>query len=462
MKSITQNHNSFLIPTDLEPDDILALLILIKKISEAASSKNKMKIAFLVGEGHAGIKVARLKKYLSKLPPETWENLEYQIIQGHDNLEGSQKYFSADGKEVLDEIEIATAKQSTTTAEKISREIQDYLYENKNTAIISIMPMLHFVNLFDKLPNIFSVREATLYASGSYNFRQTIKRMVDDMIRLEKLSGNIDAEKLRDEYTKMAEQKLATVLGAFKATHIYETYTTTHNNNTKITLGDSYFANALKNLLSNWADACLAKDRLSAPKEISKLKEKDIITIQESEELLSLLQSQYSETTRPIFDKWVAIIASKKMGQSEDVAKILSDVGRTLNKWRNLSVTNQIVTADPSLAIILTCDLPENLVFAEPVKIEFLADYLKIIPDETSSIRVFLPLPCQQYLALREEEKTLREKAASSREKVSAPAALIAAQKNLLAALTVNFDEAILWINQDCTLSKKRGMSMSS
>jgi hypothetical protein len=55
-------HQNFIYLTDLEPDDMVSIMIFIHRISQQAKQSNTpIKIAFVVGEGDSAIKVARIE-----------------------------------------------------------------------------------------------------------------------------------------------------------------------------------------------------------------------------------------------------------------------------------------------------------------------------------------------------------------------------------------------------------------
>src|SRR5690348_8805420 len=99
-KSRLANYNNFLYCTDLEPDDIISIMIFVLRISQQAKqSITPINVSFLVGEGDSRIKFARIQKIIENYRSVgLLENVNISYIQGYSDFKGAQKDFKTDGE----------------------------------------------------------------------------------------------------------------------------------------------------------------------------------------------------------------------------------------------------------------------------------------------------------------------------------------------------------------------------
>jgi len=158
---------SFLISTDLETDDMVALYILSKEIP----SEN---ITFLVGEGNSGMKKLRMNKYVKKLG---FKNAT--VIRGF----SSEKMFPYDGYDLFSESFINQLNCNKENVSYITKELYSFL-KKKSPIIISLKPpreLLKLTTLYtDDIISVFS--KCVFFGYMSFNMRCLMKEYNHDHI----------------------------------------------------------------------------------------------------------------------------------------------------------------------------------------------------------------------------------------------------------------------------------------
>jgi len=152
---------SFLIMTDLEPDDMLALYMLSKSISNS-------KVLFLVGEGNSNIKEMRMKKYIELLG---FKNAT--VLRGM----SSDKNFKYDGFDVETEKEIKDITKVDDDIKFVEAQL-DVFISDTNPAIICLKPPRELIKMYFDDDNNFSERLAKCEMAGymSFNLRCLMKK----------------------------------------------------------------------------------------------------------------------------------------------------------------------------------------------------------------------------------------------------------------------------------------------
>jgi hypothetical protein len=232
-----QEKETIFLATDLEPDDILAILTLYKKISQGSIEY------VLVSEGKALKKVDRIFnffKILKKYPI---------IIQGLD----SEKSFKKEGEEFL-KLKSKKEEESSEFQSIIGSE-PDFLKnfekfsQSENPIFICLKPLKELFQEFQKNKDFIKklVSNVKLYCYGGFNFRDTIKV----------------SKTATEEQKKQIHNDFIELLSSFKETYIYESYYATGSQNSvnKETMPELYkyinektasCYNVLKRLILNW------------------------------------------------------------------------------------------------------------------------------------------------------------------------------------------------------------------
>lgn len=405
MPNQLQKHTNFLYATDLEPDDIVSLMLFFSHISEQAKhSIMPINIAFLVGEGNSAIKVARMNKLIEKYRRiGLLKNVNTSVIQGYSDFYGAQKNFKQDGNDLLNEQEIALALQTKTEDKsKVCEVVTSFLNDNANTLVISIKPMRELQDIYNNDNAIF--KNHVLACSGSYNFRS--------------ICWNKDKTK-----EPLLQADLANMCNAFAQSFIYETFSTTETNSTSDqnapdffklveTAADDELLGSLRVFINHWKTHLLAADRRGLPDLLSKLND-DVLLPEQKELFSNALKNDFTDdqwkVLRPIVDENL-----KKFTADKEVIDTLQALSRLMGKWKNLTQAKlQIVNADPGLIAVLTGACDDHLSI-QPAKFGFQGSYTQFSqPDENTHTLAYLPgsgTTLEQYLTWRQIEKANKTK----------------------------------------------------
>lgn len=403
MPNQLQKHTNFLYATDLEPDDIVSLMLFISQISEQAKqSPIPLKIAFLVGEGNSAIKVARMNKLIEKYQNiGLLKNVCTSVIQGYSDIYGAQKNFKEDGKDLLSEQEIKSALQTlpdgtqSETKLRACDSVKGFLNDHANTLVISIKPMRELQDLYNKDNTVF--QNHVLACTGSYNFR------------------SICWSREKAEEARL-QANLLNMCNAFSQSYIYETFSTTESNSTSNQNAPAFFnlvenaaddelLGTLRLFINQWKMHLLADDRRRLPELLNKLN--DILSPEQKELFSTALQSNFTDdywkVLRPIVDENL-----KKFAENKEAIDNLQSLSRLMGKWKNLTQAHlQTVNADPGLIAVLTGACDDNLSI-QAAKFGFQGAYTQLSqPDENTHTLVYLPgkdTTLAQYLAWRQTE----------------------------------------------------------
>lgn len=443
MPNQLRQHKSFLFATDMEPDDIVSLMMFLCQINELAkTSSTPLRVVFLVGEGNSAIKCARITKMLKAYTGlGLLKNVYESLIQGYSDFGGSQKNFAADGNDMLNEQEIAQAvvrrrDGSKPETQKSARDaIKKYLAANPATLVISLKPMRELLDIAREDSSVF--KSHTLAATGSYNFRSSF------------WSQDKDAEKKRQD-------ELVKLCNSFAQSYIYETHSTTETNTLSSVTGETFFKllkqspegallDSLRIQINDWKIHLLAEDRRRLPELLARLK--GILSEAQQASFTTALMKDYAEADwkqlRQVVDD-----GQQKHAGNKDALDAFQSLGRLLGKWKNLTQAElQIVNADPGLLAVLSgaCD---NHLGIQPAAIRFQGSYTVLsAPDENTKTRVYLPgknTTLAQYLEWRKQETTARAKPAELK---SAQDALLVDINNAITQAGVQiYDVTARWV----------------
>lgn len=402
------NHQHFLYCTDLEPDDIVSIMMFVDQISkQAQSATTPIKIAFLAGEGDSRIKLARMQKLIQQYQElGMLKNTEIIFIQGYSDFYGAQKEFKADGEDVLDAEQIATAVSTLPdgndekTKQAARDAVKQFLAANDNTLVISIKPMRELQDIANADSPVFC--RHTLACTGSYNFRQICW-------------SRDEAEKAR------LQGKLVNMLQVFAACFVYESHSTTEANSTSnlnareffellAQANDNTILGGFRIFIANWKLHLLNFDRTDLlPKALAKLEK--VLTAEQRQLFVQLINQDYTEQNNGSLRAMIAMIKATH-AEDKELLKTVQGLERILGKWKSITqAAMQFVNSDPGLLAILSgsCDATVSV---QPAKISFAGDYTKLAPrtaQDTQAGNVFVYLPgadmtVERYLALRSQQ----------------------------------------------------------
>lgn len=159
-------YDSFLISTDLEPDDMVAIEIMSKVIHDK-------QVVFLVGEGDAHIKTIRMKHYI-----EEFGFKNATILTGMD----SRKKFPYDGYDVMSQNEVENLMNVDPDIKFLMKQLEVFIKERK-PLIISIKPPRELIKLF-KESKAFrdAISKVTIVGYMSFNIRCLMREYSKDDI----------------------------------------------------------------------------------------------------------------------------------------------------------------------------------------------------------------------------------------------------------------------------------------
>jgi hypothetical protein len=142
-----------IIETDLEPDDAIAILAILKGIAEV-----KQNISFIVGEGDSRLKLVLLEELLKSIE---FEPKSFTIIQGLDSqLPYPTKFLKGEWVEKM-------AKLPSKTQEE---KLQDYItfhQEFRPTHIYFLKPPREALLVYDQI----KFENSICYCYGGFNYR---------------------------------------------------------------------------------------------------------------------------------------------------------------------------------------------------------------------------------------------------------------------------------------------------
>lgn len=433
-KFAIQNFNSVLIATDLEPDDFIAILIALDEISKKAPRLDQpFQLGFLVGEGHSGIKLARINAMLDKAKKiGLLDNVNVTTIQGYSHYQGSQKNFITDGREILSEQALHDATSnapdiiSSEDRAKTQRQILEFFYQSQESLVISLKPLHEFQDLLREYE--VTLHHQTFVCTGSYNFRASWKWLPPDPA----LSKS-EAEAQQRKQLQREQAKTLTLLDNFKDALVYETHSTTEKNATNAQNAPDLFASiqsasdnslikSFQQLMMNWTQHLLQKDREDISQYVEKLS--DVLT---KEDCLAFNKVRQQDFETSLFQQLKQTIQgnlckleNNKEPHTANQISYLQKLDRIIMKWKNLTAEGmQFVNADPGLAAVLTGQCDKEIYF--PITtMKFNGEYTQFMRPhlnrDCADIYTVIPNTgiygehIDAYLEFRDGEKLLKDK----------------------------------------------------
>jgi len=405
-----KEHNSYLILTDLEPDDTQALRQLFLHIQQIDASSNSdvstRAVGIVVGEGVSStLKVERTKILLEQLQSEGLlsSKLKIEILEGYSNTRGPQKGFEAEGSESLHPYLTEQAKKQTPLdKEAVKAQIANFLDKNPQTLIVSLKPMVELFDLYNLRNDIF--KKHTFSGTGSFNIRSIFPRTEDVSV------------------LKNFQQQIIDMLKSFAQSYLYETFTSTRANSLNEINGAEYFnylseapensfGYSQKKLIKNWGDHLLHEDKVKFPELINALL-KENFSINEYVKILqdNVCVHLYKDLDNEVRAKLTDAVSNvTKFFPNEPQKKDSEKLVRISKKWKNITESGlQFVMADPGLIAAITGKI-DNALTAKPVALQFNGSYTKLVePQESESAgQLFAFIPCA--LTLEQAQKDEKE-----------------------------------------------------
>lgn len=203
--SLLSTHETIIFSTDLEPDDLVALIM----FREMTKDHKNLKLIFLVGEGNSMIKRDRMKKYI--------ELIGFNKDRYHDQIEvllgfDSDVDFHFDGRDVLTNERINELRQykfDFFDEAHLHLLIESHHVNEKPILYISLKPPREIYQIWKQVPKIFQC--VTMIGYMSFNLRV--------------LFHNKDEKMMIEDF-----------LSSFKCVLYYETYFASNDSSTSIGL----------------------------------------------------------------------------------------------------------------------------------------------------------------------------------------------------------------------------------
>ena len=428
MKNIFLNHHSFLLTTDLEPDDVIAIIKIVQAISkQAESSSDPLKLTIVLGEGNSNIKYAFMEKLIERFKSiNLLQNMEVEClvdvecVRGFSNFNGSQEGYIDDGKPLLNDEEIQSIlkkpiEDKTATLQKI----KSFLATNDNTLVIAMKPFGEFLEIE---PDLFHPH--TLVAYGSYNFRETWKST----------DKNTETE---------LKKKVLTMLNAFAASYIYERWFTVQQTcyslendpelfESIIGAKDQSILNIINIMIHNWNNHIIKSQFDDYGKYLEVLFAKNIFT--ESEKTF-LKQVNPESQNKKLYSEIKALIESKLQVVTNNDEPVFEKLKRGIILLENLTSSMQFVNADADLIAVVTGSC-EHAITAAPANFSFNGAKTGILPPTSdTNTYVFLPgadTSVEKYLQWQREQSN----------------ELKAAQANLFSVLKTSINDSLKQIEK--------------
>jgi len=204
MKSHQTNvvENSHLIvSTDLEPDDILSLIMLFKELQKLESKKYPT-IQFLIGEGHNPkarlqkmqeiIKAARKDGLISAdLPEENFKILKGSSTTSEANETHKSYNLSFFGDKTKEKDDKGQNEDAEESRAKLKEKIEKCVKEDKKVIFFELKPFVDSIELMKKLDD-FTKNKMSLIISGSYNAKVLYQENKNANAR-QRICGDINA-----------------------------------------------------------------------------------------------------------------------------------------------------------------------------------------------------------------------------------------------------------------------------
>lgn len=172
-----------LFSTDLKPDDVIGIYALVAELNKY---DKPVHITFLVGEGHAGIKVLRAQHLINEMRKHgvLKDTVATAVLQGY----GSSKTLPLDGLESFDSQE---ALQAALTEEKLAEgltteEHQKTLAEliqifsaHPDMYIFNVKPPREFIDLANDEKTVKVLRRAIFLGTFGFNVQSLLAEMTE-------------------------------------------------------------------------------------------------------------------------------------------------------------------------------------------------------------------------------------------------------------------------------------------
>lgn len=166
--------DNILITTDLEPDDLIALLILVKNIPK------DIKIGFVVGEGHSRIKYQRIARYC-----ELMNFKNYKVFESI----GSTKDFVYDGLDIFNSEFVENIRENNKSLSEINlnglKTLKEFINSGE-TAIIMLKPPRELMEIWSNDNSFFNKTKMIGYMSFNlrslWNSKQWSQQQVVDFL----------------------------------------------------------------------------------------------------------------------------------------------------------------------------------------------------------------------------------------------------------------------------------------
>jgi hypothetical protein len=315
--------------SDLEPDDILAIFILIMR--------GYIPKYIVVGESDSRIKKARMVEYINILKSDKLLpfELECKIIKGN----SSDKFFENDGNE-FDNLKLDVVDDICD----YSKNLRNYVNEVENPTIVCLKPCRELLENSCKISDILN--KISIYFYGSFNFRAL----------------------------KSKSAELIELMSKFKLCYVYESHYASGRNNslnittmpktTELLINSKYrYINILKNLVYLWNNHITNSS-------LSKLRN-----------ILSKYNINSDLTVETILDVDIENILRDSKMNSDDIDSFNRSYKICKSKIENNNF--ELVLADIGLAVMLEIDK-----YAVSGKIS-LDGYTQFVEDSNSNIYIY-------------------------------------------------------------------------
>lgn len=172
-----------LFSTNLKPDDVIGIYALAAELN---THDKPVHITFLVGEGHSGIKVLRMRSLINEMRKQgvLKDKVVTAVLQGY----GSSKTLPLDGLESFDSQE---ALQAALTEEKLAEgltteehrktlaELIEIFSAHPDMYIFNVKPPREFIDLANDEKTVKVLRRAIFLGTFGFNVQSLLAEMTE-------------------------------------------------------------------------------------------------------------------------------------------------------------------------------------------------------------------------------------------------------------------------------------------
>ena len=378
---LIDKYSHIAITTDLEPDDMLGLLPVLLHAKKTFDSTGSYPIGLIVvGEGHSGIKMKRMEKFIevartSNLIPH---GVKIDIAQGY----GSEKDFLCDGEEYFSKERIQQWRDGGLEATSVDgkKKLVDFLNDHQNPLILQLKPARELLEIAANPETATLVGKADTFIYGSFNIRLLMKTNTKEVLAnfLHRFNKTIFFENFY-AYNELEDSKGARVKKSLEQAN----YPTLYN---KMMNQKHPIIRDIVKLIDLWNQNTLDGDEKYLLEKFAVKGLGDTL----KDEVKKIYQTPYSQENE---DRFIQILNDIKYNDAAEKGRY----ERKLNKWKNIKPNQdfQMVNADTGAMFVAVANSAHYKL--EQSRLSYNAKgYTQIDPDKESTLWNVTDVNCEE------------------------------------------------------------------